>query len=68
MDFAQQFSDAQTMIRTAKMAMVVKRSMAIQARSKIKPNSMRPSLREMSVLRGGDASAISNLNLYWPGQ
>ena len=49
------------------MMQVVRRALAIQARSKIKPNVMLPSLREMSKLRGGDALNVdAPLDLYWP--
>ena len=69
MDFAQQFAKRQEEIRGFKMMMVVRRSLAVQARAKIKPNSMRPSLREMSILRGGDAADLDPpLELYWPKQ
>jgi len=63
MDFAKQFEATQDRIRAIKMHQVVRRAMLIETRAKIKPNSMRPSLREMSLMRGGTA-----LNLYYPGQ
>jgi len=62
MDFAEQFAERNEQIKAVKMTQIVRRAMAIQARSKIKPNSMRPSLREMSLMRGsGDP-----LELYYP--
>jgi len=69
MDFAQKFAQHQEQIRGFKMMMIVRRSLAVQARAKIKPSSMRPSLREMSQLRGGDAMDLDPpLDLYWPKQ
>jgi len=67
MDFAQLFEKRKEQNRGFKMMMVVRRALAVQARAKIKPNSMRPSLREMSKLRGGDAPDTGTpLDLYWP--
>lgn len=68
MESAQRFDRAQQQIRGVKMAQIVRRAMAIQARSKIKPNSMRPSLREMSIMRGGALDTSTPLSLYYPGQ
>jgi capsular polysaccharide biosynthesis protein len=69
MDFAEQFAARNEQIKAVKMVNVVRRAMAIQARSKIKPNSMRPSLQMMSLLRGGDATDTRDpLNLYYPGR
>jgi len=64
--FAKQFEKEQEAIRGFKMAQVVRRSLAIQARSKIKPTSMNPDLLTMSKLRGGSAES-QPLELYWPG-
>ena len=67
MDFAKEFEKRNEEIKGFKMMMVVRRALSIQARAKIKPNIMRPSLREMSMLRGGDATDFSAaLDLYWP--
>ena len=67
MDFAQLFERKNEALKGVKMMMIVRRALAIQARSKIKPNSMRPSLREMSMLRGGDAINTGQpLDLFWP--
>ena len=69
MDFAEQFKYKTEAVRRIRMAMVVRRSMAVQARAKIKPTIMNPSLEVMSQLRGGDA--VDNappLELYWPGK
>jgi len=63
MDFEQQFLRTQDHIKSIKMMQIMRRAMAIQARAKIKPNTMRPSLREMSMLRGG-----APLSLYHPTQ
>ena len=59
MDFAERTKK----LREIKMLQVVRRAMAIEARSKIKPNSMRPSLAIMSELRGSGP-----LDLYYPSQ
>jgi hypothetical protein len=64
MDFAKQFELTQDHIKAIKMQQIVRRAMAIERRAKIKPNSMRPSLREMSLMRGSGGP----LNLYYPGQ
>jgi hypothetical protein len=64
MDFAGQLAVRNEQIKAIKMQQAVRRAMAIEARAKIKPNSMRPSLRDMSLMRGsGDP-----LSLYYPGQ
>lgn len=64
MDSAEQFAARNEHIKAVKMQQVVRRAMAIQARSKIKPNTMRPSIRDMSLMRGSGDS----LSLYYPGQ
>ena len=67
MDFAEQFKQTTELIRDAKMQMAVRRSFAIQARSKIKPTVMNPSLMVMSKLRGGDGVDTSApLELFYP--
>ena len=72
MDFAEQFARRNDQIRGVKMVQIVRRALDTQARAKIKPNSMRPRLAEMSIMRkmtGGDAYDIdAPLNLYWPGR
>jgi len=69
MNPAKRFEMVQEQCRGVKMMQVVRRALAIQARSKIKPNVMLPSLREMSKLRGGDALNVdAPLDLYWPGK
>ena len=72
MDFAEQFARRNEQIKAVKMVRVVRRAMDTQARAKIKPNSMRPSLAVMSGMRkmtGGDAMDVeAPLNLYWPGR
>jgi hypothetical protein len=63
--FAKEFEKEQEAIRGFKMAQVVRRALAIQARSKIKPTSMNPDLLTMSKMRGsGEPQPIE---LYWPG-
>jgi hypothetical protein len=64
MDSAAQCAARNAQIKAVKMQQVVRRAMAIQARSKIKPNTMRPSLHDMSLMRGSGDS----LSLYYPGQ
>ena len=64
--FALNFGKEQEGIRNFKMTQIVRRAMAIQARSKIKPTSMNPDLLTMSKLRGGSAES-QPLELYWPG-
>ena len=69
MNFQEQFDATQNIIRGTKLAYIVKRALSIQARSKIKPNAMRPNMVEMSRLRGGDAMNLgAPLELYYPGQ
>jgi hypothetical protein len=63
MDFAEDYAERTKKLRAIKMLQVVRRAMAIEARSKIKPNIMRPSLRDMSEIRGG-----GSLDLYYPGK
>jgi len=63
--FAKNFEKEQEEIRGFKMAQVIRRSLAIQARSKIKPTSMNPDLLTMSKMRGSGES--QPLELYWPG-
>ena len=58
--FAKEFEKEQEAIRGFKMAQIVRRSLAIQARAKIKPTSMNPNLLTMSKLRGG----VQPLELY----
>jgi hypothetical protein len=62
--FAKQFDKEQEAIRGFKMAQIIRRSLAIQARAKIKPSSMNPSLLEMSKMRG--SGEPEPLELYWP--
>lgn len=62
--FAKNFEKEQEEIRGFKMAQVVRRALAIQARSKIKPTSMNPDLLTMSKLRG--SAEPQPLELYWP--
>jgi hypothetical protein len=50
-DSAERFARSQQEIKAVKMVQIVRRAMEIQARSKIKPNSMLPSLAVMSDLR-----------------
>jgi hypothetical protein len=67
MDFAEQFKQTNDLIRGVKMQMAARRSFAIQARSKIKPTIMNPSLMVMSKLRGGDGvDTAAPLELYYP--
>jgi hypothetical protein len=65
--FAKNFEREQEAIRSFKMTQVVRRAMALQARSKIKPTSMNPDLLTMSKLRGGSNTESQPLELYWPG-
>ncbi len=71
-DFAEQFARRNDQIKAIKMVRLVRRALDTQARAKIKPNSMRPRLAEMSNMRkltGGDAMDVeAPLNLYWPGR
>jgi hypothetical protein len=66
--FEQRYNAMQEAIREAKMRMIARRSYAIEKRSKIKPTIMKPSLAEMSKLRGGDITIPpeEDLELYWP--
>jgi hypothetical protein len=64
--FAKNFEREQEEIRSFKMTQVVRRAMALQARSKIKPTSMNPDLLTMSKLRGGSSTESQPLELYWP--
>jgi len=64
MDFAKSFEKQQEHFRSVIMSKMVRRALAIQARSKIKPTSMNPNLLTMSKMRGsGD---VQPLELYWP--
>ena len=60
------FDRKQKALNEVKMRMIVRRSLAIQERAKIKPTIMRPNLIEMSKLRGGDAIDTGKpLDLLW---
>jgi hypothetical protein len=62
---AKQFEHQQEAFRRFKMAQIVRRSLVIQARSKIKPTIMNPNLLTMSKLRG--SGNVQPLEIYWPG-
>jgi hypothetical protein len=65
--YEQIYNYNQDVIKSHKVALLVRRALTIQARAKIQPSAYRPNLLNKPGLKGGDAFPKGpTLDLYYP--